>query len=64
MPNLAVTAGRYFLQSGGEGRDSEFEGLKPGEISGELREALGLCGADPPPWLWRMRRLGYPPGYR
>ncbi len=33
-------------------------------LSADLRMALGgLASADPPPWLHRMRELGYPPGY-
>ena len=33
-------------------------------LSAELRMALGgLASTDPPPWLHRMRALGYPPGY-
>jgi zinc finger CCHC domain-containing protein 8 len=35
----------------------------PGQLSAELRAALGISESAPPPWLARMRRLGYPPGY-
>ena len=35
----------------------------PGQLSAELRAALGISELAPPPWLARMRRLGYPPGY-
>lgn len=50
---------RYFEETA-EG----FEDLKPGVLSAELLVALGgLCSTDPPPWLDRMRSLGYPPGY-
>ncbi len=35
----------------------------PGQLSAELRAALGIAPSAPPPWLARMRRLGYPPGY-
>ena len=35
----------------------------PGQLSSELRAALGILPSAPPPWLARMRRLGYPPGY-
>ncbi len=38
-------------------------GLAPGTLSGELRAALGIAPAAPPPWLARMKRMGYPPGY-
>ena len=55
---------RYFLQAPGVQQGEEFEGLRPGVLSGELLDALGLKSTDPPPWLHRMRQLGYPPGYR
>ena len=35
----------------------------PGVLSAELRALLGIGPADPPPYLRRMRELGYPPGY-
>jgi zinc finger CCHC domain-containing protein 8 len=35
----------------------------PGQLSDELRAALGISPSAPPPWLARMRQLGYPPGY-
>ena len=38
--------------------------LKPGQLADETREALGLGPLDPPPWLDRMRQLGYPPMYK
>ena len=37
--------------------------VMPGRLSAELREALGIARGEPPPWLRRMRRHGYPPGY-
>ena len=50
---------RYFTAA-----PEEFADLQPGMLSAELRAALGDLGsADPPPWLHRMRALGYPPGY-
>ena len=50
---------RYFKDA-----DEEFSDLKPGMLSAELRVALGgLASRDPPPWLQRMRAMGYPPGY-
>ena len=33
-------------------------------LSEDLRSALGISRTGPPPWLARMRALGYPPGYR
>ncbi|XP_030550576.1 zinc finger CCHC domain-containing protein 8 isoform X2 [Rhodamnia argentea] len=41
----------------------KFDGLQPGTLDAETRQLLGLGELDPPPWLYRMRELGYPPGY-
>ena len=54
---------RYFLSAAEDSR-SEFADLRPGQLSGDMRAALGLGPLDPPPWLQRMRELGYPPGWR
>ena len=54
---------RYFLSTAEDSR-SEFADLRPGQLSGDMRAALGLGPLDPPPWLQRMRELGYPPGWR
>lgn len=37
--------------------------IKPGKISAELREALNIPENDLPIWIYRMRALGYPPGW-
>ncbi|KAH9625068.1 hypothetical protein KSS87_010558 [Heliosperma pusillum] len=50
---------RYYQDSPG----GKFDGLIPGALSAETRKLLGLGALDPPPWLNRMRELGYPPGY-
>ncbi|XP_074309540.1 uncharacterized protein LOC141644028 [Silene latifolia] len=50
---------RYYQDSPGR----KFDGLIPGALSAETRKLLGLGVVDPPPWLNRMRELGYPPGY-
>ncbi|XP_025014350.1 uncharacterized protein LOC8277324 isoform X1 [Ricinus communis] len=50
---------RYYQSSSG----GKYEGLKPGSLDAETRRLLGLGELDPPPWLNRMRELGYPPGY-
>lgn len=50
---------RYYQESPG----GKFDGLKPGALSAETKELLGIGELDPPPWLNRMRELGYPPGY-
>eukprot|EP00871_Galdieria_phlegrea_P000129 jgi/Galph1/1116/GphlegSOOS_G5837.1 len=39
-------------------------GFKPGVLSDQLREALGMTSSiDPPPWLINMQRYGPPPSY-
>ena len=60
---LAAWGRRYFSEGGGSVAE-EFAGLRPGALSRELRAALGVAETAPPPWLARMRALGYPPGYR
>ncbi|XP_065854598.1 uncharacterized protein [Euphorbia lathyris] len=52
-------ATRYYHNSSG----GKYDGLKPGALDAETRRVLGLGELDPPPWLNRMRELGYPPGY-
>lgn len=42
---------------------NHFEGFKPGVISENLKEALGLGDEDLPLYIYRMRYHGYPPGY-
>ncbi|KAK9795487.1 hypothetical protein WJX73_004400, partial [Symbiochloris irregularis] len=54
---------RYFGATPQSADQLEFQGLEPGKLSSELRTALGLGPLDPPPWIHRMRQLGYPPGY-
>lgn len=39
------------------------EKFKPGVISDKLREAIGLHRDKIPIWVYRMRVLGYPPGW-
>ncbi|CAH9102173.1 unnamed protein product [Cuscuta epithymum] len=50
---------RYY-QSSPKGK---YDGLRPGVLDFETRRLLGLKELDPPPWLNRMREMGYPPGY-
>ncbi|OMO94670.1 PSP, proline-rich [Corchorus olitorius] len=50
---------RYYQNSQG----GKYDDLKPGVLSAETRQLLGLKEFDPPPWLNRMREIGYPPGY-
>ncbi|XP_022642725.1 uncharacterized protein LOC106775991 isoform X3 [Vigna radiata var. radiata] len=41
----------------------KYDGLRPGVLDDATRQLLGLGELDPPPWLNRMREIGYPPGY-
>ncbi|KAM8962330.1 zinc finger CCHC domain-containing protein 8 isoform 2-T2 [Pelodytes ibericus] len=50
---------RYHVEEVGE----RFGKFKPGIISEELREALGISESCLPPFIYRMRQLGYPPGW-
>ncbi|KAL4581892.1 hypothetical protein LXL04_006426 [Taraxacum kok-saghyz] len=50
---------RYYQDTPG----GKFDGLRPGVIDSETRKLLGIGELDPPPWLNRMREIGYPPGY-
>lgn len=43
--------------------DNQKEEIKPGKISNKLREALNLADNDIPIWIYRMRAIGYPPGW-
>ncbi|XP_020251655.1 zinc finger CCHC domain-containing protein 8-like isoform X2 [Asparagus officinalis] len=49
---------RYYQKSQGK-----YDDLRPGVLGPETRDSLGIGEFDPPPWLNRMRELGYPPGY-
>eukprot|EP00250_Pteridium_aquilinum_P011320 c1998_g1_i1 orf=251-2491(+) len=57
--NGSRSASRYYQSSPG----GKFDDLKPGFLGSETRQLLGIGELDPPPWLNRMRELGYPPGY-
>lgn len=50
---------RYYQDTPG----GKFDGLRPGVLDPETRKLLGIGELDPPPWLNRMREMGYPPGY-
>ncbi|KAJ4960679.1 hypothetical protein NE237_020589 [Protea cynaroides] len=56
-PRQAAT--RYYQDTPG----GKYDGLRPGVLSSSAREAMGIGELDPPPWLFRMREMGYPPGY-
>jgi hypothetical protein len=36
--------------------------LKPGKLSQQLQEALGMQDSEPP-YYQKIREIGYPPGY-
>ncbi|KAH7112204.1 splicing factor 3b [Dendryphion nanum] len=48
-----------------EGKEYEtnLKHLKPGELSDELKDALGMAPGGPPPWLINQQRFGPPPSY-
>lgn len=48
-----------------EGKEFEVKlrEMKPGTLSQELKEALGIPEGAPPPWLINMQRYGPPPSY-
>lgn len=48
---------RYYDSSGSS------DDIRPGKISSELRRALNIAENDLPIWIYRMRALGYPPGW-
>ncbi|KAM9744474.1 zinc finger CCHC domain-containing protein 8 [Menidia menidia] len=43
--------------------EERFANYKPGVMSEELLAALGIDGNTLPPLIYRMRQLGYPPGW-
>lgn len=43
--------------------EQRFAHLRPGNVSDKLREALGLRKGELPFFFYRMRVLGYPPGW-
>ncbi|KAK2953754.1 putative Splicing factor 3B subunit 2 [Blattamonas nauphoetae] len=61
-PPLSIHGDIYY-----EGKEYEINAkkFKPGRMSDELKEALGMLGARgiPPPWLLSMQRYGPPPSY-
>ncbi|CAH0748465.1 unnamed protein product [Diatraea saccharalis] len=50
--------GRYHIED-----EQKYGHLIPGRISGQLRHALGLKRHELPLYIYRMRVLGYPPGW-
>ena len=47
------------------GKEYEMKHSKafPGQLSPELKQALGMSELSPPPWLINMQRYGPPPSY-
>merc|ERR1719427_19255 len=43
--------------------NEKYNKYKPGVVSNELREALGLKGHQIPFYIYQMRQYGYPPGH-
>ncbi|XP_078237929.1 zinc finger CCHC domain-containing protein 8 isoform X2 [Pogona vitticeps] len=43
--------------------EERFGRFRPGIISEELQDALGVTENTLPPFIYRMRQLGYPPGW-
>ena len=41
----------------------QVKNAKPGILSEELRNGLGMAEGSPPPWLINMQRYGPPPSY-
>lgn len=41
----------------------QVKNAKPGVLSEELRNGLGMAEGAPPPWLINMQRYGPPPSY-
>jgi len=59
-PRLTLYGDLYYE---GKEFDVEMKEKRPGFISKELREALGMIEGHPPPWIENMRRFGPPPAY-
>uniref|UniRef100_A0A2A4J6M4 PSP proline-rich domain-containing protein n=1 Tax=Heliothis virescens TaxID=7102 RepID=A0A2A4J6M4_HELVI len=54
----SLRVGRYHIED-----EQKYGHLIPGRISGQLRHALGLKRNELPIHIYRMRLLGYPPGW-
>jgi splicing factor 3B subunit 2 len=59
-PKLSIVGDIYY-----EGKEFEvnLRTRKPGDLSEELKKALGMPPGAPPPWLINMQRYGPPPSY-
>ena len=60
-PRLTPLGDLYYE---GKEYEADVSGARPGVLSAELRDALGMAGPlCPPPWLVSMQRYGPPPSY-
>lgn len=59
MKDRMVKSVRYHLEE-----DQKFAHIRPGKISDKLRDALGVDRNELPPYIYKMRELGYPPGWK
>ena len=59
-PDLTGYGDVYFE---GKEFESRLRDKKPGIVSEELANALGMAPLAPPPWLYNMQRFGPPPSY-
>ncbi|DAZ93423.1 TPA: hypothetical protein N0F65_000074, partial [Lagenidium giganteum] len=59
-PKLSILGDLYY-----EGKEFEvkLQAKVPGQLSDELKRALGMVDGVPPPWLLNMQRYGPPPAY-
>ncbi|TYZ60764.1 hypothetical protein PybrP1_005044 [[Pythium] brassicae (nom. inval.)] len=59
-PKLTILGDLYY-----EGKEFEVKvkAKVPGQLSDELKRALGMVDGVPPPWLLSMQRYGPPPAY-
>ncbi|XP_022915999.1 zinc finger CCHC domain-containing protein 8 homolog [Onthophagus taurus] len=49
---------RYHMEE-----DQKYSQFSPGKISEHLRDALGIYKDELPPYIYKMRLFGYPPGW-
>jgi splicing factor 3B subunit 2 len=59
----ALQTGHGDLYYEGKEYEIKMKEYKPGRMSPNLREALGIQENNPPPWLYNMQRYGPPPAY-
>ncbi|XP_063966158.1 zinc finger CCHC domain-containing protein 8-like [Lytechinus pictus] len=62
-PANTISGRRYHKEGETKETEDRFKTFKPGVLSDALRQALGLSSNQLPPYIYGMRRLGYPPGH-